>query len=472
MKKTSVTDIQSEIEKIKKDFNRTKSTISPEGQMVFTALFSIVNLLLIAFVNKFSKNNSRNSSIPPSQDPHRKRKEKNGNVKNGAPYGHRGTTLLPVKDPDEVIVLTLDNCEGCGRKLHHKHKEFEKRQVFDIKIQTWVTEYQSHKERCSCGCLNQGKFPDDVNAPVQYGNKVKALAVYMNQYQLIPLDRTAEFFSDQMNLPVNKSSINNWTKEVASKLIFFEEEAKDDLINSMIIHGDETGVIIEKKNTWLHCLSNEHTTLYTIGPGRGCEAMDEVGILPLFNGYLVHDFWCCYFQYDCIHVMCNPHILRELTHALEIEKQKWASKLKKLLSNSLLKRDDSPSGLSWKQIQFISQSYDRIIKNAESECPINRQISGKRRGRKAQSKSRNLLERLKKHKSSILMFLYSKDIPFSNNQGERDLRMIKVHQKISGCFRTLDGARNFCRIRSYISTMKKRGCAPEEALAAIFARGS
>jgi transposase len=305
------------------------------------------------------------------------------------------------------------------------------------------------------------EFPPGVTEPAQYGDSVKAHSVYLSQFQMIPLQRVTDYFVGQVGLSVSKGSVANFNALAAEKLWWFPSWAKRQLIGSSVINGDETGINIDGKGHWLHCLSSDRATLFHVDTKRGLEAMERMGVLPRFRGVLVHDHWKPYFTYDdCKHSLCNAHHLRELEPAYEQDGKKWAKEMAELLETINDTVHAAGGKLSKREAKRFRNEYRRILRKAHRESPDS--------GKRAQSKSRNLLVRLKKFEKEVLRFMGAKEIPFTNNQGERDIRMTKVQQKISGCFRSIDGARNFALIRSYLLTCQKKGIAPAAALKMLF----
>jgi len=264
-------------------------------------------------------------------------------------------------------------------------------------------------------------------------------------------------------LEIAKGSVNNFNILAAKTLQdwSFEKWLRSRLLVAPVLHADETGTNINGTRFWIHCLCNETLTFFHVDPKRGQDAMERMGVLADFKGQLVHDHWKPYFLYLCIHVLCNEHHLRELERAVEQDFQKWAKQMKKLLSEINIQVNESGGKLSSKKIDQYQKIYRRILKAADKECPENKK-------QRAQSKSRNLIERLIAFEEETLRFMVDEKTPFTNNQGERDLRMNKVQQKISGCFRTERGAKDFCLIRSYLSTCRKQGLHPMDALRALF----
>jgi transposase len=405
--------------------------------------------------------NSGNSSKPPSQDLNRKRrtsKAKGRKRKPGGQNGHKGCFLKQSENPNQIEEILIDRKSlPTGT---YRHERFETRQVFEVEISTIVTEYRAEVLVNENGDEFVADFPEGVTEPAQYGYSVKATSVYMSQFQLIPLARVQDHFNDQLGLPLSKGSVSNWNLLAYNKLEWFEEWARQKLIESVCNHADETGIHVAVKQIWLHCISNEKVTLFHPDVKRGQEAMDRMGILQYFKGILVHDHWKPYFAYECTHVLCNAHHLRELEAATE-DNQKWANKMQSLLVDMNEKVEGAGGALSKKRADNFRNKYREILSDADRECPRDENS-------RKQSKSRNLLERLRDFETETLRFLEDKNVPFTNNRGENDLRMTKVQQKISGCFRSMAGAKIFCRIRSYLSTCRKNGVGPTEALNLLF----
>ena len=455
-------DIQATIEKAQ-ILVREDKQLSAATKSMFEILILIITLL----ANRLNLN-STNSSKPPSSDPNRKKQAKRKTGKKpGGQNGHVGTTLKKVDDPDEIEVIKVDRSGLPAGQ--YRQVGFESRQVFDIDISRRVTEYRAQILEDDKGNRFVAPFPEGVTKAVQYGAGLKAHAVYMSQFQLIPYNRVQDHFSDQLQIPVSEGSIFNFNKEAFELLAEFENRVKNKLAASDLAHVDETGINIGGKGHWLHCVSNDFWTLYYPHEKRGMDAMNAMGILPGFKGILCHDHWKPYYKLDCTHALCNAHHLRELTRAFEQDGQQWAQKLKKLLETINCKVTDAGGALDAHESQKYRLKYRAILKQGEIECPgpIEPQKKGKR-GRIKKSKSRNLLERLRDYEQDTLRFMDNQIVPFSNNLGENDIRMTKVQQKISGCFRSIVGAQIFCRIRSYLSTCRKQGVKSSHALDQLF----
>ena len=432
------------------------------------ASIEMLLILFVALLNRLGLN-SRNSSKPPASDPNRPRKKRTRSKRpSGGQPGHVGKTLEPVDDPDEVEIIQIDR-RMLPRGVYHE-VGFESRQVFDIDISRVVTEYRSQILENEAGERFVAEFPQGVDRAVQYGNGVKAHAVYLSQYQLLPYKRIQEYFADQLGMPLSDGSLVNFNREAFARLDEFDTLSKQALADATTAHADETGVNIDGKRHWLHCVSNDQWTHFEVHAKRGQEAMDEIGILPCFHGVLCHDHWKPYYRYsECRHALCNAHHLRELERAAEQDGQRWAEAMAKLLIQINQAVTDAGGALPPTRVGGYRRRYRHLLNEAEKECPPPEKPPDKpTRGRLKRSKARNLLERLIAYEDDVLRFMVDEHVPFTNNQAENDIRMAKVQQKISGCFRSMDGAMTFCRVRSYLSTCRKQDVSATEALHLLF----
>jgi transposase len=414
--------------------------------------------------------NSRNSSKPPSTDGYSKPKPKSlrgkSGKKTGGQPGHPGTTLKPVEIPDETKVHSLSMCPcGCGSDLSGQPVlGYEFRQVFDLPPQKLVvTEHRGEVKRCPVsGKLVHARWPAGVIAPVQYGPNYLAWLVYLNTQQFIPLNRIDQMSFDLFGQHVSEDTILNAIKTVGHELMPFEQAIKEQILMEPVVGADETGIRVIKMLLWLHLLSTETRTWYGVHKKRGQEALDYFDILPEFKNRLVHDCWKTYFDLACMHALCNAHILRELVFIHEECNQDWAKSLFDLLLDMNKKREEqkmiAPLFPEERLLEW-HQQYKIILREGREVNPaiIPAPDAPKKRGRKKQTKAQNLLDRLENHEDAVLAFLHDFRVPFTNNQSEQDARMMKVKQKVSGCFRTIEGAECFARIRSYISTVRKQG---------------
>ena len=431
------------------------------------ASLEVLILLVSILINRLGLN-SRNSSKPPVTDPHRKKRTRAGNGrKPGGQPGHAGKTLQQVAVPDIVTPIPVDRTllpPGQYRMVGQ-----EVRQVIDLDISTVVTEYQAEILEDQHGKKYVAPFPEGVTRPVQYGIGVKAHAVYMSQYQMIPYNRIEEQFLDQMLMPISTGSIVNFNQDAYARLEYFDIWVKEQLFFSSLVHLDETGVNVGGVRNWLHNTSNDRFSYFYPHQKRGGAALDEIGILPSYQGILCHDHWKPYFNYGLTHALCNAHHLRELTRAWEQDRQQWARQMHELLLEINTAVENAGGCLDPPSSELYRKRYRDLLAEAENECPPPKKDSKHRKpGRVARSKSRNLLERLKDFEDDVLRFMDNQLVPFSNNQAENDLRMIKVQQKVSGCFRSMEGAKTFCRIRSYLTTCRKQNVSATEALRLLF----
>jgi transposase len=454
------------LESIKEDYKKIEPGLSSDVRAFIKIMMGLLEIMIASLG---SKAYSRNSHLPPSRVPHRTRKTRGkGKKKIVGQKGHKGHSLEQVSEPDKVIYYPVKRCEACGSslmKLPFQH--ISKHQVFDIEFRVIVTEHQAEHKICPCGHHQSSKLPSGTAAPCQYGPSLKAMAVDLSQVQFIPLKRTSQFFANKLDLPVSEASILKFSRELVDKLKGWEKEAEDNLKKEYVLHADETGINVNGKNAWIHTLSGDSYVLMRPHYGRGSEAMDEIGLLNKYHGILCHDFWASYGAYDVIHSCCHAHIERELERAHVDYKQKWAKKMRVLLQKANKLRNKQEGDLNWSQIQSIEKRYDKIIAEGESESPLKVKRENER-GRIGQEYPRRLLNRLKGRKSWVLMFIYDPLVPFTNNQAERDIRMAKVQQKVSGCFRTFEGAQRFCLIRSFVLSMNRQGKNVQDAIEALF----
>lgn len=423
--------------------------------------------------------NSRNSGKPPSSDgytkPEPKSLRKPSGRKPGGQKGHPGHRLEMAEKPDHTETHEVQQCQACGKSLKRTEPiGHERRQVFDLPpLKIEVTEHVAEIKTCVCGCENRGSFPEHVTQPTQYGPGVRSLEVYLSQYQLLPYERTQELFQDLFGHSLSQGSLVNTNNVCYSALEPVENTIREALIQSPQVHFDETGCRIEGRLHWLHVASTSRLTFYGAHAKRGSVAMDDFNILPRFEGTAVHDHFNSYFQYkQCLHSLCNVHHLRELAFIHERFGQEWAKemadfllKIKELVDE---RRQKTPN-LTRKELKKIERDYQKIVQEGFAANPeLPRDEETNKRGPKRKTKPQKLLRRLDTHRKETLAFMYDFSVPFDNNQGERDVRMTKVKQKVSGTFRSQQGAKTFCRIRGYISTMKKQSVNILQALKSVF----
>jgi len=406
--------------------------------------------------------NSSNSSKPPSSDglkkPKPKSRRKKGHRKSGGQVGHKGKTLEMVATPDEMVRYGVSVCEGCQADLSKQAVvRLVKRQVFDLPpMQLQVTEHQAEVKVCSC-CQHRSRasFPDEVKASVQYGHNVLAHAVYLNSYHLIPLKRVREWFADCVGQAVSEATIEKAVNRLADKVSPTLDVIYEGLMSASVVHFDETGFRIDDRLAWLHTACTEWLSYYIVHLKRGDEAMLDAGVLPNCRGWAVHDGLKSYFGFETVHhALCNAHHLRELEFAIEHYQATWAKEMQKLLLK--MKKHDDEQTVSKHLIRQLETDYDMLIQQGFKAFPI-QPPPPHHKGRFAQHPVTNLLIRLRDYREAVLAFLHHPEVPFDNNLAERDLRMMKVKQKISGGFRTWHGAEVFAAVRTYLATARKQG---------------
>jgi transposase len=398
-----------------------------------------------------------------------------GERETGGQPGHAGRRLEPVEHPHHVAVHPVTACAHCHASLAEVPVTgYERGQVFDLPpVEVEVTEHRAETKACPmCGELTTAAFPSDVTQPTQYGPRIKAQATYFNVYQHIPLARTRETFGDLYGHPLEEDTIRRANAGVEKGIAPVIEEIQQQLCDADVVHYDETGRRAAGKLHWVHVASTPTLTHYTCHPKRGSEAMVAAGILPRMTGIAVHDFWRSYFKvHQGAHALCNAHHLRDLLFIHEQYHQPWAAdmidlllEIKAAVDQARPTQDHLPSHL----LADFEHCYTQILKRGFVANPPPDPPPKKKRGKQKQSPPKNLLDRFTDCRKEVLTFMYDFRVPFDNNQGERDLRMIKVKQKISGTFRTLDGAKQFCSIRGYISTARKQGQPVLDALEAAY----
>jgi transposase len=420
-------------------------------------------------VEKKLGKNSRNSHRPPSSDGFKKvrrtKSERSSTTKKtGGQPGHKGYHLPFSSQPDFQEVHALSDCSSCGCSLEQTPVDsYQKRQVWDLPpLSLRITEHQAEQKICPCCQQPQtASFPAHVEQRIQYGSGVQAFLVYLHQTQLIPYARTVEVMRDLFGHTISEGTLSNMIRRAAEKLDPLVEDIRKTILSSPVIHADETGMDVLPKRQWVHVYSTAEETYYAIHPKRGRAAIDDIGFLSAFTGTAVHDAWQAYFPYvNCTHALCNAHILRELTYLHEQEKQEWAGLLHQLLLEMKKQKElYQKAGLMPppKVLAQLTARYDaRVAEGCEKNPVVYSEETLKKKGSKKQSPARNMLDRLLLHREKILLFLKEPNVPFDNNQAERDLRMMRVKEKISGLFRSEAGAQAFCLTRSFISTIRKK----------------
>ena len=422
---------------------------------------------------------SHNSHQPPSRDGPAKRprprslRKRSGKPSGGQP-GHPGVTRSLVDDPGTVVPHWPTVCAGCGAGLETAPEiKRERRQVIEIpKPHPEVTEHQAAHKVCPlCQTVTAGSFPPEVTQPVQYGPRTKAAAVYLQTYQLLPYERTAETLADLFGVCLSEGTLASAQASAYTQLAPVEQAIGEAARRAAVAHVDESSIRIAGRLAWVHVFSTALWTYYAQHAKRGREAIDAIGLLLGFAGRRVHDAWAPYLNLPGLYALCNAHLLRELIGLHEDTGQAWTQKLIRLLLSMqaavVAAQAAGQTELTAKQRAGYEAAYTRFLNEGRLANPPPKPTG--KRGRPKQTPACNLLDRMVTHRGAVLAFLHDFRVPFDNNQAERDLRMFKVKQKVSGCFRSSHGADQFCRIRGYISTLRKQGYSVLDGLTSVFA---
>jgi transposase len=454
----------------------TKDEELEQLQQENTALRDQVALLSerISVLEAQLAKDSHNSHLPPSSDRFQRQPKslrKKSGKQPGGQVGHAGNTLKLSPTPDQVIVHPVECCQHCQRDLREVESlAVERRQVIDLPPKrVLVIEHLAQQKWCpTCHEISSAAFPDEVRAPVQYGAALGAVGVYLVQQQLVPYERACEVMEDLLGPSMSVGTLQGLVERGAQQLAPVEQQIKAALSRAQVLHQDETGLYVAGQRHWMHVSATEHLTHYAVHPKRGKEALDAIGILADFHGVSVHDGWRSYWQFLCQHALCNVHHLRDLTFLYEEQLQAWAGETKELLLDIKAAveqaRAEGRSSLHPLEVADWKARYRALLAEGYQANPPDPPPEADKKGRRKQSAARNLLDRLATHQEAVLLFLDNFAVPFDNSLAERDIRMVKVQQKISGCFRSSAGAQAFCRIRGYLSTLRKQGIAVLTAL--------
>lgn len=426
--------------------------------------------------------NSRNSGKPPSSDGYKKpapqsQRGKSGKPRGGQP-GHKGFALAQAATPDQIVVHEVAQCQHCATSLATvAASRYERRQVFELPpVRVEVTEHQAEIKQCThCGLVTKAEFPVGVSQRAQYGPRLKAQLVYFNQYHCVSVARVAEIMQDLYGQPISEGTIVAACGEAAAQIAPVTRHVRWRLIaHTAVTHHDETGARVAGKLAWLHSTSTALLTYYALHAKRGCQALDAIGVLPQRTGIACHDDYRSYALYhNVFHALCNAHHLRELKFIHEREAQPWASAMIALLLEIKQAVADAQAlGQEQltipQQVAFENRYQALLAQGFAANVPPPPTPNQRKSGRKKQTQAKNLLDRLQKQQTGVLAFMYDFNIPFDNNQAERDLRMMKLKQKVSGCFRSTAGAEAFCHIRGYLSTARKHQQSLLDVLHAAF----
>lgn len=464
MPKVNTTSVREELNFLRTEYDRLSSSgkVSPEVKLLIQGMFMLFEVLVSVFLEKMTKKNFKNSSIPPSQT------EKDESAKTAGSKGKGRDENLDrfsnSRTVEKIKAAKVNECSICGEDLRGMPcKGHERRTKIDIVFEKVVEHIDAEIKECpSCKSEVKGEFPSDMAGPLQYGNGLKAWLINLVIAQMIAIGRAQKMVQTLIGVVLSEHTILKYVLQLHLALENWEVSVKLKLIQSKVMHCDETSLRVNKENSWIHVYSAEDLTLKYLHPKRGHEAVDDIGIIPAYGGIIIHDCWASYFIYqNCGHALCGSHILRELVFVIESNDYSWAKNMKKLLQQTckIVSKRKSKK-LTVTEYTNLQKRYRNIITRGTKELPPILERSSGKRGRIAKSDAHNLLERLENHEAGVLLFAKNPLVSFTNNRAERDLRMAKVKQKVSGCFRSELFAQAYCRISSYLQTMANRGFNP------------
>ncbi len=466
MAKIDKISVREQVEQLKQQFEQLCATgkVNKETQAVMNSLLLIVELILSIFLEKKTRKNSRNSSIPSSQT------DKDSTaLPNSRSKGKRISGKICNTRVIETVTLSkAETCTCCGSSLEatpcHRH---ERRTRIDIVFEKVAAHVDAEIKQCpNCKSTVKGEFPEDMVGKLQYGNGLKAFAIHLIVSQMVALNRVQKQIAAMIGNVIAKSTLLKFVLQLHQSLETWERTAIKEILEAPSIHVDETSFRVQQKNHWIHVYSSGGTTLKLLHRKRGREAIEQLNIIPKYRGVIIHDCWASYLSYEhCGHGLCGSHLLRELTFIIDSNQYRWARNMKKLLLETcreVAKRDEKC--LSSEEYAALQKRYRNNLTRGEKEMPPLPEKPKGRRGKIAKSDAHNLWERLKKHETAVLLFAKNPHVPFTNNRAERDLRMAKVKQKVSGCFRQQEYAKAYCRISSYLQTMANQGINPLVAI--------
>jgi len=454
------------VSRIKADFEQlcAEGKITNEIKFLMNSMFMIMELMLSIFLEKATRKNNKNSSIPSSQTDKDETVLERHPGSNGKGKKEKKLTANNTRVKESITTIEVYNCDVCGEDLSDTAStESERRTKIDIVFEKVVEHVDAQIKQCpSCHSKVKASFPSDLQGPLQYGDGLKAFVINLLVCQMVALNRVQKLVKSMMDVTLSEASLLKFVLRLHQALESWEVSAKDALLRMPAMNVDETSLRVDKNNHWIHVYSSGDITLKCLHLGRGIKAIDAIDIVPRYGGVIIHDCWTSYFSYQhCGHGLCGSHLMRELTFVVESNGYAWAANIKRLLQETCIKVSKSKQKkLSDKEYVDLQKRYRNIITRGEKALPpIPPKPSGQR-GKLAKSDAHNLWARLKEHEQAVLLFAKNSHVSFTNNRAERDLRMAKVKQKVSGCFRTLQYAQAYCRISSYLQTMANKGYNP------------
>lgn len=459
------TSVRNEVSRLKADFEQLScdGKVPRETQVLMNSMFMMMELMLSIFLERITKKDSRNSSKPSSQtekdDSSLSHPGSQGKGKN-----ENGALLKNTRVKERVTLSKARLCDVCGEDLDNTPcSHHERRTKIDIVFEKVVEHVDAEVKQCPvCDATVKGKFPADMHGPLQYGDGLKAFVINLLVSQMVAINRAQTLLTSMIGVVISEATLLAFVLRLHRALERWEQHATAQLLKAPSMHVDETSLRVDKQNHWIHVYSAGEITLKFLHRKRGTAAITSIDIIPRYDGVIIHDCWSSYLSYDhCDHGLCGSHLLRELTFIVDANDYAWARHMKRLLQESCATVSRSTEKrLTDEALARLQKRYRTILTRGEKELPpIPQKPSGKR-GKLAKSDAHNLLERLQKHEKSVLLFAKNPHVAFTNNRAERDLRMSKVKQKVSGCFRSEIYAQAYCRISSYLQTMANKGHNP------------
>lgn len=458
--------VREEFEKIKADFDELVKAgkVSSEIATLFNSLIMLVSVILSVFMEKLTKKDSRNSSLPPSQTELDESSVGKGKKERNTDCDKKITAIGNTRTVETVTLLEVSTCKACGQDLRDTECVcIERRTRIDIIFEKTTEHFDAEVKECqACGTTTKAAFSQDLNSPLQYGNGVKAYVIQLLVAQMLSLSRAAQMVASLIGQVISEATLLNYVMRLHMALAAWEDTAKKQLLAAKCIHTDETSLRVDKKNHWIHVYSAGDITLRLLHQKRGIEAVEAFGIIPTYGGVVVHDCWASYLSYEHLeHGLCGSHLLRELQFTIDANGYRWAKNMRRLLRLACkMVSMAKDKALSPEKHSKLLKLYQKILLDGSRELPQIPEKTNGKRGKVAKSGAHNLWERLDKYQNAVLLFASNQYVAFTNNRAERDLRMTKVKQKISGCFRTEKYAQAYCRISSYLQTMNNKGVNP------------
>jgi len=457
--------VRTEVSRLKADFEKlcAEGKITFESQAMMNSLFMVVELILAIFLERTTKKDATNSSKPSSQT-----------EKDESALGHSGSNgkgkpenkaaALNSRTVETVTLSKVETCDVCGEDLTGVPcTHAERRTKIDIVFEKVVEHVDAEIKQCpTCDTTVKGLFPADLHGPLQYGDGLKAFVINLLVCQMVALNRVQKLLTSMMAVVIAEATLLKFVLRVHQALESWERQAVDQILQMPAINVDETSLRVDQKNHWIHVYAAGDITLKFLHRKRGKEAIESINLIPRYGGTIIHDCWSSYFAYQhCGHGLCGSHLLRELTFIVDAHGYRWAKNMKRLLQQTCVTvSKNADKKLTVIELTNLQKRYRAILTRGEKELPIIPPKPSGKRGKLAKSDAHNLWARFKAHEAAILLFAKEPHVAFTNNRAEQDLRMAKVKQKVSGCFRSEDYAHAYCRISSYLQTMANRGYNP------------